>query len=119
MTVAAVFGSWNAGLALAGLEVRTPNEPRERCPQGHELVDENVFVCNDGRRLCLACKRKRDRDGMRRWRSQKRGREQRRQRNRQAARARKRELYAERRAAGLCNCGSPRDLPGGHHARSA
>jgi hypothetical protein len=49
---------------------------------------------------------------MRRWRSKKSTHAHHRERNRPADAARKRELYAARRAAGLCACGATRDVPG-------
>lgn len=34
------------------------HEPKSHCPQGHELVDENVAIY-DGRRICKQCRRER------------------------------------------------------------
>ena len=116
-TVKRVFGSWNRALAEAGLAVRPPNkEPQERCKRGHELTPDNVYPHHHGGRMCLTCMRERQRQYVRRARAREKAREQTRERRRQRHRSReaeaKRQLYAERRAAGLCYCGAARDVPG-------
>jgi hypothetical protein len=108
-TVRAYLPSFNAALEAAGLPTRSPNnQPRERCPNGHEYSEDNVWRRRDGARLCLACKRVRDREGARRHRARVRQRAELQAAEREA----KRKLYAERRAAGLCHCGGERDVPG-------
>jgi hypothetical protein len=112
-TVKRVFGSFNRALAEAGLEVRPPNKgPQE----GHPLTPDNVYPHHRGGRMCLTCMRERQRQYVRRARAKEKAREQTRERRRQRHRSRnaeaKRRLYAERKAAGLCACGSVRDVPG-------
>jgi hypothetical protein len=67
-TVEAVFGSWSAGLAAAGLEPRpSGGQVRDRCDRGHDEWRTRP----DGKRFCAACRRERQnqlREDARKWR---------------------------------------------------
>jgi hypothetical protein len=73
-TVAAVFGSWSAGLEAAGLETRPAHRPQApqaaSCGLGHDLTDPaNVYVRASGQRECRICRRAYDRAWKRRRRA--------------------------------------------------
>jgi hypothetical protein len=56
-TVQAVFGSWSAGLAAAGLAAqKSGGDPWAECARGHPLEGDNVVVDGrSGKRKCRTC----------------------------------------------------------------